>query len=1274
MSDQLDHALQRRTPVLKSRSKAEVAAINMLQRVYDTLLMFNVDTADPCSSPMKMVRPSSAKRAPCTPSRSIKASVDVSDINTRGSTVSARIQPKHTDDASNLEQWAYLAESSTKLAATAKELGTEVAASERKCDELRDDPSSYLPPVDVSDLAPRMQALHSVLGASKYQQYHRDLYSEIAHLRRRTRLYSSNRSQFLQRVSTLKSSAVSVEALYAFLNRFISARSAESDSTDSLASSEAISTTEYPVLVQQCAHPSSPDHVSLHEFATMMKCVPEERERLLRHTFEQLSDGWRGEGYAPPPDRIRPHRLRSILKDSFAHQQCSASERDVVSKWIDGFELGGGSVHQISLQDFSDFHHEISDEFPIEDAEFVRFLVRIWCFSPTTWLSHVAIADRDIVARIIQNNDERSAHEQLLARKREILGKIDKAQNGISSRLQQLQNKVEQLSSLDIKDPKIGSWWNEPELSEHFGSALTNLRSLTGSSLSLAAFPSFLTSFVHLEVLNLRDNRISSIPGGLAMLTTLERLDLSANCLCDSSFSGSKCSWGQLTALRELVLRGNRLTSFPSAIMECTALTQVDLSGNSIRNIPNDFVGDHCKLRLLDLHHNALTSLPEEVGKLRHLRTLRLHENKLTTLPSSMHSLLLLEELTLWENKLGPEMAEISLTEHQTELDLNHNCFAAFPRVRMLTSSSSSQHNTSILRIAAAYNQLRVFALSPITYSRCQKLHLEHNGLKTLPDELLAVLPCLEELSLHHNRLRQLPSSITQCKTLRVIDVHANRLAEVPTDLVELTSLQVFDATANNLQTIPCEWHAFEQYTENGVRVMRKLALKKNSIANSVLKAVIDGTDREARAELLTVAAGSSGRICDGVVRKLISGLQDAAATAMLEVDSSSSSDSGSDDRDTSGIQRRNARRSANWRGITRNINRYLARRLQAVQQSESEAGQQLVAVKSFERMIKSLPFSCSKLELGVLVDRFTICDGAAKRWVDGGAFLHAIDQFGKRGTLSAAPKDATQRAEHGNQRDEAAAVLHYLSVVARGRKDSLERKYVQQAKAIANDGQQTASPKTKTVKSRRASHVEKAERPKSARTPAAIKASREREVAAASAFVKRIGDPERDKELARQRQRVQILKQQLMDQKLLAMGKTQHANASMIASARMDESESDSTDDDTDAAADSNSELNVWVAVTKISETAGASPSAKPQYVRLQPRQTVLELKQQLEVLTRVRVDDQILIAKNAGQSVGIRLRNESFIQEYASAQNPTVHQQKRDAMRVLLLPRYGI
>lgn len=191
---------------------------------------------------------------------------------------------------------------------------------------------------------------------------------------------------------------------------------------------------------------------------------------------------------------------------------------------------------------------------------------------------------------------------------------------------------------------------------------------------------------------------------------------------------------GSLAGTRELTLREG-LTEFPSEIF-----------------------GLADTLEVLDLSGNALTSLPDDIGRLTRLRALFCSGNRFTRLPPGLGGCASLSQLGFR---------------------------------------------------GAGLRELPAESLPPNT----RWLTLTDNQLETLPDAV-GERPALQKLMLAGNRLRGLPASLAGAANLELIRLAANHLDALPPWLAELPSLawlawagNPFDRVAS-AGDLPVAWSA----------------------------------------------------------------------------------------------------------------------------------------------------------------------------------------------------------------------------------------------------------------------------------------------------------------------------------------------------------------------------------------------------------------------------------------------------------------------------------
>uniref|UniRef100_A0AAX7VM74 RING-type domain-containing protein n=1 Tax=Astatotilapia calliptera TaxID=8154 RepID=A0AAX7VM74_ASTCA len=101
-----------------------------------------------------------------------------------------------------------------------------------------------------------------------------------------------------------------------------------------------------------------------------------------------------------------------------------------------------------------------------------------------------------------------------------------------------------------------------------------------------------------------------------------------------------------LITLKVLDLHENKLTSLPEDIGKLTALQILNVEKNRLKALP-DSIGNLCLLQTLNLKGNCLTELPSSAGSLSSLRTLDVSDNNIVTLPKALAYIRTLESFSL---------------------------------------------------------------------------------------------------------------------------------------------------------------------------------------------------------------------------------------------------------------------------------------------------------------------------------------------------------------------------------------------------------------------------------------------------------------------------------------------------------------------------------------------------------------------------------------------------------------------------------------------------
>uniref|UniRef100_A0A667WVA2 Leucine rich repeat and sterile alpha motif containing 1 n=1 Tax=Myripristis murdjan TaxID=586833 RepID=A0A667WVA2_9TELE len=149
------------------------------------------------------------------------------------------------------------------------------------------------------------------------------------------------------------------------------------------------------------------------------------------------------------------------------------------------------------------------------------------------------------------------------------------------------------------------------------------------------------------DILDISACELSDVPSSaLSICKVLQKkvLILHSNAL--RSLLPKGCDITTLATLKVLDLHENKLTSLPDDIGKLTSLQVLNLEKNSLKVLPES-VGTLRFLQTLNVKGNLLTSIPSSVGSMSSLRTLDLSDNNIRELPKSLAYIRTLESFTL---------------------------------------------------------------------------------------------------------------------------------------------------------------------------------------------------------------------------------------------------------------------------------------------------------------------------------------------------------------------------------------------------------------------------------------------------------------------------------------------------------------------------------------------------------------------------------------------------------------------------------------------------
>ncbi|KAL8897161.1 MAG: hypothetical protein Q9207_007347 [Kuettlingeria erythrocarpa] len=245
--------------------------------------------------------------------------------------------------------------------------------------------------------------------------------------------------------------------------------------------------------------------------------------------------------------------------------------------------------------------------------------------------------------------------------------------------------------------------------------------------------------FGRLQTLNLHGNRLRTLPLALQGLENLAVLNLSRNNLGQSMCEIFEII-SSISSLRELQIADNHLSGPLPPFSQCT------------------------NLEILDLHANAITSLPQQLAECRKLRRLDISSNRITKVPS----------LDL------PDLINFNISSNQIDVD-NFIMNLTAPRLTDLDMSVCRVNHLPALRsklpslttLIAFDNS--IFNLNDVESLRgIEVLDLRNNDLRSLPAELS--LLGLKRFTVSGNPMRAPRREILEGTTERLMDWLKSRL------------------------------------------------------------------------------------------------------------------------------------------------------------------------------------------------------------------------------------------------------------------------------------------------------------------------------------------------------------------------------------------------------------------------------------------------------------------------------------------------------------------
>ncbi|XP_051259246.1 leucine-rich repeat-containing protein 40 [Dicentrarchus labrax] len=370
---------------------------------------------------------------------------------------------------------------------------------------------------------------------------------------------------------------------------------------------------------------------------------------------------------------------------------------------------------------------------------------------------------------------------------------------------------------------------------------LTNVKLLDCSNNQLTDIPASLSEMLAMEQLYLRHNKLCLLPKLPAPV--LKELYVGNNQIEQLEMEQLAC----LTAISLLELRDNKIKTLPEEITLLSTLTRLDLTNNDITTLPASLsLLPNLKVLLLEgnplrgIRRDLLTKGTNEL--LKHLRG-RIKEEPdrvdegptAMTLPSqatvNVHNIKTLKLLVYSEKQalnIPDELFDAAADQPITTVNFSKNQLTTIPP-RLLDFQSS------VLDINLGFNKLTCCSPEICNLLQLKHIDLRNNQLSDLPPEMKS-LNKLCSIILNYNRFKSFPEVLYQMVSLETVLLGNNQVGVVdPCHLMRLAHLSTLDLSNNDLMNIP---------PELGLCIsLRCLSLEGNPFRTPRAAIVAKGTD-----------------------------------------------------------------------------------------------------------------------------------------------------------------------------------------------------------------------------------------------------------------------------------------------------------------------------------------------------------------------------------------------------------------------------------------------
>uniref|UniRef100_A0A8C9W458 Leucine-rich repeat-containing protein 40 n=1 Tax=Scleropages formosus TaxID=113540 RepID=A0A8C9W458_SCLFO len=314
-------------------------------------------------------------------------------------------------------------------------------------------------------------------------------------------------------------------------------------------------------------------------------------------------------------------------------------------------------------------------------------------------------------------------------------------------------------------------------------SGMKNLRLLDCTRNHLESVPPVLAQMTSLEQLYLRHNKLCFLPE-LSSCKMLKELHVGNNQIEMVEARQLK----HLSALSVLELRDNKVKTLPDEITLLESLERLDIANNNISSLPCA-LGNMPKLKILALEGNPLRTIRRDLlikgtqELLKYLRSRIQDSHTAMTLPSqakiNVHAIKTLKTLDYsgkQEASVPDDVFDAVGSDPVSVVNFSKNELSAVPpRNNLLVSLPEELEALSKLRsIILSFNRFKVFPNVLYQIRSLETILISNNQVGSVDPIKLKGLERLSTLDLQNNDIMQVPPELGNCTSLRALMLDGN--------------------------------------------------------------------------------------------------------------------------------------------------------------------------------------------------------------------------------------------------------------------------------------------------------------------------------------------------------------------------------------------------------------------------------------------------------------------------------------------------------------------